>query len=99
MNIHSSDWFVPAIAGIMALWFVFNVRRRSRLTDKRQKEIHQKIIQRLAGRGLSEAEKETNTKIVTVEDWTRGRRQVLLCCGILTLVTIISFVSCVRSSS
>ena len=98
MNVNSSEILIPALFGIFAFWFVFYIRRRARSADKTFITTHKKMTRRLAGGDETLETRETESKAITTDDWNRGRRQVILCSGILILVATLSVVSCIRTS-
>ena len=98
MNIDLTEFFIFALLGIFAFWFVFYIRRRARLADKTFATTHRKITRRLAGGDETLEAQETESKPITTHDWNRGRRQVILCTGILILIATFSVVSCIRTS-
>ena len=95
MNMDSTEFLIPAFFGVFAFWFVFHIRRRMRSADKTIASTHRKITRRLAGGDETLETQEKESKAITTDDWTRGRRQVILCSGILILVVTFSVVSCI----
>ena len=97
MNMDSTEFLIPAFFGVFAFWFVFHIRRRMRSADKTIASTHRKITRRLAGGDETLETQEKEPKAITTDDWIRGRRQVILCSGILILVATFSVVSCIRT--
>ena len=97
MNMGSNELLIPAIFGVFAFWFVLHIRRRMRSTDKTFASTHRKITRRLAGGDETLETQDKESKAITTDDWTRGRRQVILCSGILILVATFTVVSCIRT--
>ena len=95
MNMDSTELLIPAFFGVFACWFVFHIRRRMHSADKTFASTHRKITRRLAGGDATLEIQEKESKAITTDDWTRGRRQVILCSGILILVVTFSVVSCI----
>ena len=95
MNMVSTELLIPAFFGVFACWFVFHIRRRMHSADKTFASTHRKITRRLAGGDATLETQEKESKAITTDDWTRGRRQVILCSGILILVVTFSVVSCI----
>ena len=98
MNINSTDLIIFILFGIFTVLFVYNIRRRVRSADNTFATTHRKITRRLAGENGTLEIQKTESKAISTDDWNKGRRQVILCSGILVLVTIISVVSCIRTS-
>ena len=97
MNMDSTEFLIPAFFGVFAFWFVFHIRRRVHSAHKTFASTHRKITRRLAGGDETLETQEKESKAITIDDWIRGRRQVILCSGILTLVATFSVVSCIRA--
>ena len=97
INMNSTELLIPALFGVFAFWFVFYIRRRMRSADKTFASTHKKITRRLAGGDETLQTQEKESKVITTDDWTRGRRQVILCSGILILVATFTVVSCIRT--
>ena len=99
-NIERGLWVVLIIA---AIWIIRRIRRRSKEADASYRSVSRGFAQRLAKKrpphevSLEDVEEdEKPKKHMTPEDWTRGRRQIILCFVALVLIVILSVVSCLR---